>query len=78
MSSDKKLSRSTDDRWVAGVCGGLGEYFGIDATLIRIIFVLATLLFGFVIGGIIIYVVLWILMPEADVPAAKVLSEDEE
>ncbi len=77
MSNDKQLTRSTDDRWIAGVCGGLSEYFGIDSTLIRIIFVLVTLIFSFVIGGLIIYAILWILMPEAKNPAAKVLSEDE-
>ncbi len=77
MSNDKQLTRSTDDRWIAGVCGGLSEYFGIDSTLMRIIFVLVTLIFSFVIGGLIIYAILWILMPEAKNPAAKVLSEDE-
>ena len=39
MSNDKKLTRSADNRWVAGVCGGLGAYFNIDPTLIRVIFV---------------------------------------
>jgi phage shock protein C len=77
MSSDKKLTRSADDRWLAGVCGGLGEYFGVDSTLIRVIFVLASLLLGAVFGGVVIYVILWILMPEEDVPSAKVISEDE-
>ena len=78
MSSDKKLTRSVDDRWAAGVCGGLGEYFGIDPTLIRVIFVLASVLVGAVVGGMILYAILWVLIPEAGVPAAKVLSEDEE
>ena len=77
MSSDKKLTRSVDDRWVAGVCGGLGEHFGIDPTLIRVIFVLATLLFSAVVGGLVLYAILWVLMPEAGVPSAKILSEDE-
>ncbi len=79
MSNDKKLTRSSDNRWLAGVCGGLGEYFGVDATIIRVIFVLATLLLGVVVGGIIVYTILWVLMPEADmsVPSAKIISEDE-
>ena len=79
MSNDKKLTRSVDDRWVAGVCGGLGEYFGVDATIIRVIFVLVTLLFSMIVGGIIVYAILWVLMPEADmsVPSAKIISEDE-
>ena len=79
MSSDKKLTRSTDDRWVAGVCGGLGEYFNIDPTLIRVLFVLATLLLGAVVGGIILYAILWAIIPEAgsSEPSARILSEDE-
>ena len=79
MSSDKKLTRSSDDRWVAGVCGGLGEYFGVDPTLIRVIFVLATLILGMVVGGVIVYAILWAIMPEegAVEPTAKIISEDE-
>jgi phage shock protein C len=77
MSSDKKLTRSADDRWLAGVCGGLGQYFDVDPTLIRVIFVLASLFLGAVVGGMILYVILWILIPEEDVPSAKVISEDE-
>jgi phage shock protein PspC (stress-responsive transcriptional regulator) len=58
----RQLVRSRVDRRIAGVCGGIGEYFGLDPTLVRIGFVLATFL-GF--SGIVIYIVLWIVMPEA-------------
>ncbi len=60
--SDKKLMCS-EDRMIAGVAGGLAEYFDTDPTLIRILFVLLTLL-GFGGLGIITYIVLWIIMPE--------------
>jgi phage shock protein C len=40
----KRLYRSEKDRMIAGVCGGMGEYFNIDSTLIRVIWVLATIL----------------------------------
>jgi phage shock protein C len=60
--SDKKLMRS-EDRMVAGVAGGLGEYFEVDPTLVRILFVLLTLL-GAGGLGILTYIVLWIIMPE--------------
>jgi phage shock protein C len=60
--SDKKLMRS-QDRMIAGVAGGLAEYFDTDPTLIRILFVLLTLL-GFGGLGILTYIVLWIVMPE--------------
>ena len=62
--SDKKLTRSTDDRVLAGVAGGLAEYFSIDPALVRILFVLVAI-FGGGITGILIYIVLWIIMPEA-------------
>ena len=62
---DKKLTRSADDRMLAGVAGGLAEYLDIDAVLIRILFVIIALLGGGF-TGILIYVVLWIIMPEAE------------
>jgi phage shock protein C len=58
----KRLQRSRNDRVIAGVCGGLGEYLGVDAVLIRI----AALLLLFAGGaGFILYVIGWIAMPEA-------------
>ena len=58
----KRLMRSRDDRVVAGVCGGLGEYLGVDSVLIRI----AALILVFAGGaGILLYLIGWIAMPEA-------------
>lgn len=57
---EKKLTRSEQDRMIAGVCAGLAHYFDVDPTLVRIIFVILALL-GF--GGVILYIILWILMP---------------
>ncbi len=57
----KKLYRSSTDKMIAGVCGGLGKYLGIDATLIRLIF--ALLVFFGVGSGLLIYVILAIVMP---------------
>ena len=57
----RRLVRSSDDRWVGGVCGGIAEYAGIDANLVRLLFVLGTVLgFG---SLLIVYVVAWVLMP---------------
>jgi len=56
----KKLYRSETNRILAGVAGGLGEYFAIDPTLIRLIFALLTIFGG---GGILVYIILWILIP---------------
>ncbi|UCG24916.1 MAG: PspC domain-containing protein [Chloroflexota bacterium] len=61
MSNDtKKLYRSTDDRWLAGVCGGLGSYFNVDPTLVRVIFIVLALI-G--LGGVILYLILWVVIP---------------
>ncbi len=56
----KKLYRSRSDEMIAGVCGGLADYFEIDPTIIRLLFVL--LLFAGT-GGFWIYIILWIVMP---------------
>jgi phage shock protein C len=59
---DKRLYRSRSDRKIAGVCGGLAKYFGVDSTIIRIIFVILLLPGG--LPGFVPYVLLWIVMPE--------------
>jgi phage shock protein PspC (stress-responsive transcriptional regulator) len=56
----KRLHRSTEDRKIAGVCAGLGEYFELDPVFFRLFF-LFSILFGGL--GLVAYVVLWILMP---------------
>lgn len=57
---DNQLTRSANDRMLGGVCGGLARYFGVDSTLVRLVFVLAVL------SGLspLIYVVLWVVMPQ--------------
>jgi phage shock protein C len=67
----KKLYRSKNNQMIAGVCAGLGDYFAIDPTVIRLIFVLATIFGGF---GIPIYIVLWIILPEVE--SGKIGSEE--
>lgn len=56
----QRLFRSETDKVIAGVAGGLGEYFKIDPTIIRILFILLTIFGG---SGLIIYIVLWLVMP---------------
>lgn len=58
---DKKLMRSTSDRVVAGVCAGLAEYLNLDVTIVRVVFVLLTLMGG---PGLLVYIILWFIMPE--------------
>lgn len=61
-SSSTKLYRSSKDKKLAGVCGGLGEYFGIDSTLIRLAWVFVTLTTG-IVPGVVAYIVAAVVMP---------------
>jgi phage shock protein C len=60
-----RITRSRDDRMLAGVVGGLAQYFGIDATLARIVFVVVSVVSAAV-PGILIYLLLWLIIPDAD------------
>lgn len=60
--SHKRLLRSATDKKIAGVCGGLAEYFDVDATVIRLCWLLAILFAG---TGVLAYIVLWIILPVA-------------
>lgn len=57
----RRLTLSVTDKMFAGVCGGLAEYFGVDATVVRLIAVVLALLGG---SGLIIYGVAWMIMPK--------------
>ena len=59
---DKRLRKSMSDRKLAGVCGGIAEYFGIDSTIVRLILVIFCLVGG---SGILYYIIAAIVMPEA-------------
>ena len=61
MDPSEKLYRSRTNRQVAGVCAGLGQRFNVDPTLIRVLFVLLALFGG---AGIVLYVAMWIIVPE--------------
>jgi len=59
----KRLTRSRSDRMIAGVCGGLAEYFHVDPTLVRLLFAVGALLGA---GSLVlVYIVMWIVVPEA-------------
>ncbi len=62
MANGRVLRRSTHDYLIAGVCGGLAEYFGLPATRVRIIYVLCAILSA-AFPGILVYIVLWLLIP---------------
>jgi phage shock protein PspC (stress-responsive transcriptional regulator) len=58
-----RLRRSATDRKIAGVCGGLAEYFGVDSTPIRLLWVILSILCGAIIGGVLAYLVAWLIIP---------------
>lgn len=71
-SSDRRrLTLSAVDVKIAGVCGGLAEYFDVDATAVRLVWVVLSILFGAIVGGVLAYLAAWLIMPK---PAAGLLS----
>lgn len=63
MTTNKRLLRSSSDRWVAGVCGGIAEYFGWDPAIVRLAYVLLSV-FSAAFPGLLVYIILWIIMPQ--------------
>jgi phage shock protein PspC (stress-responsive transcriptional regulator) len=61
MNTSKRLYRSRTERMIGGVCGGLGEYFNIDPTLVRLLFVVFALTGG---SGLLAYLIFLIVVPE--------------
>jgi phage shock protein PspC (stress-responsive transcriptional regulator) len=65
MNTSRPLRRSRSNRMIAGVVGGLADYFGLDPALARIIYVLVSV-FSAAFPGILVYILLWILVPQGD------------
>jgi len=59
----RRLYRSNTEKMIGGVCGGLGELLDVDPTIVRVVFVLLGLLGG---HGILLYIILWLIMPTKD------------
>ena len=59
MNPQRQIRRSSTDRWLGGVCGGLAQYLGVDSTLVRLAFVLLAM------SGVspLVYLVLWVVIP---------------
>lgn len=65
----KRLYRSPTDTMLGGVCGGLGDYFDVDSNLVRLIFIVLSVLTGF---GILVYFALWLIVPERESGDGKI------
>jgi phage shock protein C len=59
----KLLTRSSTDSKLAGVCGGIAEYFGVDATIVRLIWLALSVFPGGIVGGLVAYLLAWIVIP---------------
>lgn len=64
----KKLYRSEKNKVLAGVCGGLGEYFNVDATLVRLVWMLVVILSGFF-PGVVVYIIAIFIIPSENTPS---------
>ncbi|WP_372744761.1 PspC domain-containing protein [Lutibacter sp.] len=73
-SPSKKLFRDSEDKFLGGVCAGLGHYFGIDTLWVRILWLVLVFFFG---TGILVYIILWILIPQAETTAEKLQMKGE-
>ena len=69
---NKTLHRSQTDKIIAGVCGGLAEYFSVDSTVVRLLFLLVIALGG---SGALLYVLLWLIMPKSQEEKAIITEE---
>ncbi|WP_185974259.1 PspC domain-containing protein [Litoribacter populi] len=63
----QRLTRSINERMIAGVCGGIAQYIGWDPTTVRIAYILISIISA-AFPGILVYVILWIVMPEEEFP----------
>ncbi|MDL2282049.1 PspC domain-containing protein [Parabacteroides sp. OttesenSCG-928-G06] len=64
MEVKKRLMRSNRNKMIAGVCGGIAEYLDLDPTIVRVAYVLLSIFTVF--AGAIVYIVLWLVMPQQD------------
>ncbi|MDR1407239.1 MAG: PspC domain-containing protein [Tannerella sp.] len=62
METSKRLYRSNEDKMIAGVCGGIADYFELDPTLVRVGYILLSVFTFF--SGVLGYLVLWIVIPQ--------------
>lgn len=66
----KKLYRSSKQRMIAGVCGGLAEHFDMDVNIVRLLFVAISLL-SVLFPMVIFYIIAWIIVPEKETPKKR-------
>jgi len=73
-ATGRRLTRSTADRKIAGVCGGLAEYTGVDSTAVRVLWAVLTIIPGAIVFGVAAYIAAWFIMPMDRAPEVTVVS----
>lgn len=71
----KKLYRDFSGKKIAGVCGGIGKYLEVDPTIIRIVFLVLAVLYGF---GVLAYIIMWAVIPKEPVEVPEIKEETKE
>src|ERR1700730_3456503 len=66
----RRLMRSAVDSKLGGVCGGIAEYFDVDPTIVRVIWVALSVVPGGLVGGVLVYILAWMIIPKAPLAAA--------
>jgi len=70
-ASQARLFRSRTDRRIAGVCGGLAEYFDVDPTIVRVTWVILSIVAGAVVFGVVAYLIAWFVIPSRPIAALQ-------
>lgn len=66
----RRLMRSAVDSKLGGVCGGIGEYFDVDPTMVRLLWIVLSVVPGALVGGVLAYVLAWTIIPKAPLATA--------
>jgi phage shock protein C len=74
LTGSKRLMRSAVNVKIAGVCGGIAEYLNVDATVVRLVWAIVSLIPGCVVGGILAYLMAWMIIPKAPLSAPAVAA----
>jgi phage shock protein C len=69
---EARIARSVVDRKIGGVCGGIAEYLAVDSTVVRLVWVILTIIPGAIVLGIVAYLVAWLIMPQG--PALEMVA----
>jgi len=77
VDPSRPLTQSATNRKLGGVCGGLGEYFGVDPTAVRLLWVVMSIVPGVIVGGIAAYLLAWLVMPVSPQENTNALVSDE-